>query len=334
METIAAARTEIKLWYNDVDISADVAPMLVSFEYHDFASGQVDDLQVSFKDPDRRWLNEWYPDEGARLRAAIIWTEDNITRALPCGEFVIDTPQYSHPGVITLKGTAASVTTSLRRQKRTREWRAVTLKAIAKKIAEEQGVIMLFQGSDTPVIAKVQQKDESDLKFLLEVCEREGYGLKVESNRLVVYPRDEFDSNEPVRTIELGSSAVLGYQFTEDKVNTYKACKVRYKHPDKGYVEVTYTPHDAVENGQVLVIRTHVGSEAEALRIAKAKLDLANRSRISCEMELVGDVRLVSGVNVTLAGWGVLDGKYAIDEATHTKATGYRTKLKMIKVIE
>lgn len=335
MEAIGAARTTIKLWYNDKDISAYIQELLQSFEYHDFASGQVDDLQVSLADPDDRWLHSWYPDKGARLRAEIIWSEGSVSRRLECGEFVVDTPGHSGPpDGISLKGTSASVNTNLRRQQKTRKWRHITLKQLAANIADQQGVKIVFHGADTPPIVKVDQKDESDLHFLLRICEQEGYTLKVESNRLVVCSQWELDSQAAAFTIERRGGSVISHNLNEDMVDTYKACKVRYKHPDLGYFTVTYTPENPVENGQILTIRQFMGNEAEALRCAKAKLELANRKRMAGEITLYGDVRLQAGLTVNIKGWGVYDGKYSIDEATHSVSGSYSTTIKIAKVFE
>lgn len=339
METIASARARVKLWYNDKDISADIAPMLVSFEYTDYASGQVDDIQVTIKDPDDRWCHSWYPDEGAKLKAEIVWTEGSVTKNIPCGIFVIDSPTYASPGIITLKATAASVTTSLRRQKKTRQWKHVTLKQLASKIAGEQAISIYFDGGDTPPLTKAEQKDESDLAFLLRQCQREGYTLSVDTsrsadkNQLVIRKRTAADSAASIMTLTRRGGIVESWTFSTESLETYRSCQVRYKHPDKKLLTATYTPPDAPETGQVLTIREHVGSLAEAMRLAKAKLELANRDRVTCDMQCLGNTDLLSGRVVTLSGWGVLDGRYAIDEAKHSVAPAYKTGLKLVKVI-
>jgi phage protein D len=338
-EAVHARRTEVRLWYNDRDISADVAPMLVSFEYTDFASGLVNDIQVSIKDPDGRWLGSWWPDTGARLRAKIVQTEGPIERVLNCGEFVIDSPSYTHPGVIALKATSASVKTSLRREKKTRRWENITLKGLAEHIAREHGVGIGFKGADTPPIAKAEQKDQSDLEFLLQQCEREGFALKVgldldSLNSLIIYPRAQYDGAKPVVTIDRTDGTVIGYTFSQDGLESYRACKVVYRHPDKKMLSSIYTPRDAPEDGQVLCVRRHLGSQSEAIRVAKATYELANRNRRACDMTRIGSVHIHAGVTVKLTGWGVMDGKYAVDEVRHTVGAGYQNGLKLAKIVE
>ncbi len=224
--TVKLPRARVDLWYDDVDVSADVTPHLEAFEYADYGSGQVDDLQVAIKDPDDRWCHEWHPDQGARLRAEIVSFDGSQERRLPCGEFVIDTPTYGAPGQITLKATSAAVTTSLRRQKKTRQWQHVTLKQLADRIAADQAVTVYMVGQDTPPITKVIQKDESDLEFLLRMCQRQGYTLKVDSGRLVICRQSDIDSAAAVATIWRGGDVAVDWSFSQEWMEKYRACTV------------------------------------------------------------------------------------------------------------
>jgi hypothetical protein len=45
-------------------------------------------------------------------------------------------------------------------------------------------------------------------------------------------------------------------------------------------------------------------------------------------------VRLVAGVTVTVAGYGMFDGKYIIETATHSFTGGYGVSLKLRRVLE
>ena len=48
-------KTEIMLIYEGIDISRDIAPFLLSFEYTDKSSGESDDLQIQMEDCDGKW---------------------------------------------------------------------------------------------------------------------------------------------------------------------------------------------------------------------------------------------------------------------------------------
>lgn len=55
------------LTYEQKDITADIAPYLLSFTYTDYLSDQSDELQVSFEDVDGRWLRTWYPNQARQF---------------------------------------------------------------------------------------------------------------------------------------------------------------------------------------------------------------------------------------------------------------------------
>lgn len=348
METISttggmhAAHAIVKLYIDGVGELADSMSMLTSFEYTDFLSGEADEIQISFKDPQKLWCQAGNSAKGKRITASIILTEGAISRELHCGDFVIDSPGRKSPDIVTFKALTTGITTNLRRQAKIREWQGVSLKQLASKIAAEQHVRFLFIGEDTPPISKLQQKGESDLKFLLRVCRNEGFALKMGNGKtpgaqMVIQKLSEVDSQSAAITIDFAKDEIIDWEFKENESDAYTACQVRYKHKDKGYLTATYHFTNDSENGQTLVVRQHCGNHAEAIRLAKARLELANRNRITCDMTLPGvrtiadNVWFVSGLTVELHGMGFYNGLYTIDRVIHTVDSSYRTKLSLVK---
>ncbi|HEY3376576.1 MAG TPA: hypothetical protein VGL77_03695 [Armatimonadota bacterium] len=333
MESITAARTTVQITYNGHDISRDIEPVLRSCEYTDFGSDQIDDLQVALADPDGRWRAAWSPRRGDSVTSGIVWQEGSVTKRLPCGTFSVDSYGYGFtPDVITIKALAASITTNMRREQKTRCWSNITLRALVSSVSEEHGTSIVFVGEDTPPISKVEQKRESDMQLLTRICNRFGYALKVDSNRLAVYPLGANDRQAPILTIaRTGGRLLPGARFAAKSVDAYRACTMSYKHPDHGLITATATD-TTITTGQTLQIKEHVGNTAEALRVAQARLQAANRQLEPAEITVVGDVRLASGVVIRLDDFGVYDGNYAVDEARHTVAGGYTTGLKLVRV--
>ncbi|MCE5199908.1 MAG: contractile injection system protein, VgrG/Pvc8 family [Armatimonadota bacterium] len=334
METVNAPRTVVNIIYNDHNITTSLAPYLISFEYTDFASDQVDDISISINDPDGRWCNRDYPTASTRITASIIDIGEASQSELKCGSFIVDSPSYAAPGVMTIKATSASIVTSLRKQAEAKRWEHITLKQLAQQLAAKHGTTIIFESADTPQISKADQKDESDLAFLLRVCKREGYALKTESNRLVIVKRSEWDARTANLTLYRDGGIVSDWSFEEDRDAVYSSCIVRYKPPKaKKMLEAVYAPENAPENGQVLIVREHVGSQAEAERVAKARYEAANRGRFKGNLICVGSTTLCSGMSIKLSGWGVYDGRYAIDEARHSVSPGYTTTLAVVKLL-
>lgn len=323
---------DLKVLYRSVDITADLQPFLLSWSWTEGLE-KADDLQISVQDSDGRWLRSWLPEKGDAIRAEIIVSETGSVRRLPCGLFAVDGWEHGGPpDTMTIKATSADVTTSIRREKKSRSWEKVSLKQVAGKIAATGKMKLLWQASTNPTYKKLSQSNQSDLAFLVKVCEREGLRVKVSDGQLVVFPQEQYDAQAGVMTIRKGVDAVLSHNLKRDSVDAYRAAVVRYRDEKKKKVlEYKYALSGASADGQVLRIRERCESLAEAQRVCKARLNVANRGLVTGDITVVGDTRLASGVNVNLSGWGRMDGKYAIEETTHG-GPAYTTGLKLRQV--
>ena len=84
------------------------------------------------------------------------------------------------------------------------------------------------------------------------------------------------------------------------------------------------------ETGQTLVVNQRCESQADAERIARSRLRQANMATVKGSLMMIGDIRMSAGLNINLEGFGVFDGKYFIDTATHTvDGSGYKTSLQI-----
>ena len=70
-----------------------------------------------------------------------------------------------------------------------------------------------------------------------------------------------------------------------------------------------------------------------ALRQAKAVARKRNKLEWTCTLNMVGNVKMVSGVNIQITGFGVYNGKYSVYEVEHTVCGGYLTTVKAHKVL-
>jgi len=65
-----------------------------------------------------------------------------------------------------------------------------------------------------------------------------------------------------------------------------------------------------------------------ATRKARAIARQKNKMEWTCTLNMVGNVKMVGGVNIQLTNFGVYSGKYSVDEATHGIGGGYKTTVK------
>lgn len=330
-------RAALQISYENVDISEDLAPYLNNFSYSDFSSGKADDFQVTLEDRAGLWKNDWYPEKGAQLKASLL--VQNFTKAkqveyLPFGTFELDQLDgKGPPETITLKATSVPESASLRGEDKTRSWENTTLQTIAGDIASEAGLELYWDTDEDTEYDRQEQTEKSDLAFLQELCEDAGLSLKVTDQQIVIFDDLKYEQMDPVKTIKKGASDIINYNFSSKNRDVYSAARVEYQGGKGGGINYTYEPPNRPNTGKTLVINQRVTSIAKAEQLAKKKLRQKNKEEITIRITLLGDVSLLAGLTVTLQGWGKLDGKYFIQEATHA-GPKYTVQVDLRRVLE
>jgi phage protein D len=342
-DSTLARRTEIAVKIDGVDISADMNKYLLSMTYTDHEEDKTDDLQISLDDREGVWLQGWLTAEekGAQISAVIIQKNrdsDGKDGVLDCGVFEIDTLDGGGPpATASIKATSLPYSSTVRTELKTRAWENIKLSAIANEIAGKNGLTCMFLSSFDPLYTRREQMQISDIVFLQGLCKNAGISLKVSGNIIVLFDEADFESKPEIREIERGKADVISYRFgTSTNDTKYAKCHVSYTDPQKGEtIEYTYTPRDADPEGQTLEINEKVNDREEARQLAMKRLRQKNKAEFSAEFTLVGDTSIVAGVTVKVIGYGMFDGKYIVETATHgVTASGYTLQVKLRRVLE
>lgn len=321
------------LIYEGVDISRDIAPFLLSFEYTDKSSGESDDLQIQLEDRDGKWRDPWYPDKNDRIEATIVthnWSRPNDSKSLYCGSFKIDEIEISEPPmIVSIKAVSVPRTSSLRNEAKTRAWEDYTLLRIAQDIADGGGLELEFLSTFNPKYDRTDQVQTPDLQYLLGLCVDAGLALKVTDGRMVIYDEKEFEGNPAVTTIRRGDRRIIGVNFKTKMAGTFSKTKVAYHDTllDETH-EAESTDEESPDNGQIQNVNQRVRSHQEAQDLADKKHFQANKKEVTGSFTLAGDLGIVAAVNVATVGWGKFDGNYFVESAKHSYGTGgYTTTL-------
>lgn len=333
METLARPVDvpQVVVLYANKDISADIAPALLSLSYTDYVEGESDSLEIVMADPEKRWQNAWYPQHGDTLAAQFGYVGQPL---LQCGTFEIDTIELSGtPDVVTIKALAAGVKRSIR-TRNGRAYEKTTLKEIAANIAKRNRLTL--QGTiEAITINYVAQAFESDLAFLKRVAGEYGYAFSIRGALLTLFKRSELKAAQSV--LQLSRADLLSYHFT-DKVHSIAAdARSVYHDPRAKKVRVHHT-QDAISktnrtSSDTLNLRIRAETDQQAQLKTEAMLARKNEDQTEATFNLYGNVRAVSGINADLAGFGVLDGRYAIQQATHRiSSSGYTTDIETKRV--
>lgn len=278
--------------------------------------------------------------KGTEIHAMVIQKNpysNGKDKVLDCGVFEIDSVSYTGPPQkLSIKATSIPYKTELRQTKHSRTWENTTLKNMGAKIAKRSGMKFMYLSDSNPTYKRKEQVNMTDIAFLKKMCKKAGISLKVTSKTIVLFDAANYEKKKEVKKIKAGKGNILSYSFSTKTADTaYSSCHVIYTDPNtKKTIEATYTPENANSDGQKLEIKQKVSSVAEAQELARKSLRAKNKGETTAEFTLVGDVDYVAGITVRVYGYGEFNGKYIVEQATHSITGGYKTQIKLRSCLE
>lgn len=371
-------RTRLILTYNDRDITADVSNYIESFSFTERAkNGESDDLNITVENTTGIWSNGWFPERGATLTAQIIsenWYRPNDYVTLDCGSFEIDDLTDSGPvSTFSIGALSVGITSSIRGESRSQAWENFKLSGLVNDIAQRHGFDVFFDSDYDPVIDRFDQKNESDLKFLIKIAEYLGVNVRLSHNKIIVYQERLYDAREVSLTLTKNSDGYTNHSFRASSADIYTACQVQFLDSKSGkLVTYQYTPdgrsgvvgdggssggikidpetrmviplsgdggHKISEPnvGKTLKINRRCRNLAEAEQLAKSSLRQRNKREITGTLTFVGNLYLRAGLTVAISGFGVWDySRWVIEEVNHSwsVASGLETTVSIRGVLE
>lgn len=334
-----ARRAVLVVNYNGKDITEDISKALTSFSYNDAAAGTLDDISLMLEDREQNWQGPWEPAAGDKIKAeirTINWDKPGEIKSLPLGNFEVDTFDFAGPpDAVTIKAVSLPVSSTVRQEKRTKAWEKTTLKTLAQEVANRAGLKLLYEATDNPSYDRIEQAGVSDLSFLLDTATKEAIAIKVSGGNLVLFDEFVYEQQRPVTTITRDEDNVISYSFSWGTAYVaYRAAELAYTDSKKVTYKATYTPPGAPPTGPVLKLNEQVDSQAAALRQARKGLRAKNKEAGKGSLNLMGDIRMATGLTINIKGWGRFDGKYIIESCSHSVSRGgYVTSLGIRKVL-
>lgn len=144
------------LWYQQKDITNDIAPYVTSVTYTDSIKNESDSIEIRLDDTDGRWIDKWYPGTGDTLSLKLGYLGEML---FDCGTFSIDEIEVSAPpSQVMIRGVATSVNRALR-TKSSRGFEDTTLAAIATRIAKKHQLMLVgrFKSSRSIALRNMQK---------------------------------------------------------------------------------------------------------------------------------------------------------------------------------
>lgn len=327
-----ARSTTVAITYEGKDISEDLAPYLASFTFTDNSKDSADDISLTLQDSKGEWLRDWTPSKSDTIKATIIRQDSHGAESLPCGTFSVDQCDYSlPPHTLSIKAVSATVKGKSATAKRTRHWENASLGSVLGQIAGDNGLSLMLEGDASVSFERLDQTEQTDLEFARQICADCGLAVKVQTERLVVYDKETYETKPPACEIWSDDDRLISARFSSKTAKVYKKAKLTYHNPMKDKdITGEYTDESVEGSEHELILHERAEDAGAAARIAKQRLLEANRREITGSITLVGDVRLAAGVTVQLGGFGMFSGKHFVNKCTHkVDSGGYTTTLEL-----
>jgi len=204
--------------------------------------------------------------QGTILRARIRvenWDFDGDNRVLNCGAFEIDTVTFNGtPDIVSIKALSTPVSSSLRREEKTRAWEDTTLQEIAQDVANDASMRLMYEVESDIQLDRVDQEEEADMPFLQELCNQYGVSLKVANNQIILFEESVYEARGIVDRFdksEIGGR-LTSYSFSQNTSDTVSKAKSSYKDPKSGKLcEAEFEPPEPPATGQVALINLRPG---------------------------------------------------------------------------
>ncbi|QIM66326.1 hypothetical protein A4G16_02535 [Mannheimia granulomatis] len=333
-----------ELFYGKKQITHNIKPHLISLTYTDHLSDQSDELQVTFEDIERKWINTWFPTQGDELKPQLGYLGENL---VSLGAFEIDDIEWNYEkqsgSVVTIRALSTGITRANRTLK-PKAYENTTLANIVRKVAKNLKLNVTGTVANIP-IKRVTQYQERDVEFLTRLAHEYRHSFKIVGKTLVFTTMKSLEERSPVATLDLGNIKKLRLRDrikdTVEKVEVRgmdvqgkKALsakkKSKPKRPRKKQAKAS--------NADTLKIVTRGESQAQIDARADAALSAQNDDQQAGNITVIGNPKLVAGNTVLLTGLGMFSGKYLIKSARHnySRNQGYTTDLevRMLEFIE
>lgn len=321
----------LSIVYNGTEIWEELKPYLQSFSYTD-GTDQSDTISLMLNDRDKKWSGTWTPQKKDMVYPTIEmknWNYEGEQLTISCGDFIVDDYSFNGPPLTgSINGVSSPVQTSFKETQKSKTWESATVQLIAAEIAGNYGLTLYYDASDIP-ISKMEQSKQTDSDFLLKLCEKYGLGLKIYSNRIVIWDYKRYYAQDTVLTIH--PQDVSKWQFRSTMQGTYTGAKVSYTIPKtKKTVEVLVGTEE-----RLCKINQKADNEADARLMGEAAILNANRKETTMQLTMSPKFSLFATKNVQLEDFGAMDGKYFIDKITHQiSRNNYSMQVSLYKIAD
>lgn len=287
---------------------------LEGFTYTDPATGESDTISLQVLNIDLRWANKWIPKKKDTMVAKIVtnsWTKSGKKKTFNCGKFCVDDLSFSGPTLsCTIGGVSTPEGNAFRSTERSKTWKDITLKELARNIASKYHMKLIYTG---PVIkiGTLEQSTETDCSFLNKICSDYAMAIKVYSGKVVIFDKGVYEARKAVATINKAN--ILDWSYNSTLTGTYTGATIKYTAGD----DDKELECKVGSGKRILSINEKVDNLADAQLKACGKVNTENEKAVTMSISIMANTRIAAGSTVKITGLYKLNGKYFVDKVTH-----------------
>lgn len=299
----------------------NMSDYIKNFSFVDVASGSSDSCSASLSNIDKRFLSDWLPSKGEVYRATIElknWEAEGKDQLVLAGRFVIDDFSFSgRPLTCSINGVATPSNSGFTTKERTKTWKSITIKQIAKKIAKRYKLSLVYEAGDIK-IKTLEQNKEADSSFLNSLCEDYGLAMKIFCFQLVIYSKARYESKKAIATID--EKDMESWDYSTTLTGTYTGAKFSYTDPSSNKTVKVQVG----KGSRWLTASGEASSKDDATKRAYAAVNNSNEGMTTLSFTIQGNQKLTAASNIKITGLGKLNGKYFITKIKHNVgSSGY-----------
>ena len=318
----------VELIYNGRDVTADLAPYLISITYVDRLTGEADSLDVELASPSAlktRWLDDWYPDKGVTLSARFGY---RANLAGQTGEMEVDEIEIESPPLtVRIRALSAGITRRVR-TRLGRVYEGRRLSQIVDAVAQRLGAKRAGKIEPDPMLDRVTQYQEGDWAFVRRLLAEYGYTVKLTDNNKTLAVARTSHLAEQDDVAVLTPALVTSWRYRDKVADVPRKVKVKHHDPQAAVVYERDEATGEVESADTRRLHRRARSAEDAAAQAQGEAERDALDKTALEVTLPGNPLLVAGGIVRLNGFQRLDGRYLITEARHAiSRSGYTTDI-------
>ena len=334
-------RVNPSLKINRKSVNRVLGNYLQSIEFEDIASGESDTVKITLQNITMKWLSSWYPKKGDKIKGNLIfqnWSKAGSKYTLPLGIFVLDEISYKGgPLEASFAGLSAPASSSFRTRARTKTWKKITIRQIAKRICARYKLKLVYSAKKIQ-LGSVEQSNSDDSAFLYDLCEKYGLGMKAFAGKIVIFDKGRYERKKPVATLSRASFVADDWEFQDTLTGTYTGAEFTYKSNTKkkktykGYIGLK---KKGAKGNRTLKITEQMSSLKDGKRKAAAQVNKANEQAVTLSGTIYPNPKIIATSTVKVTGMGKASGKYYVDKVTYNMtARGIEQKVEMHKCMK